>query len=66
MSPKNISSNSNIVPCNSIPDYSDIIGIENIIAIDSHSGYIKTLEEYTKNNIDGSFSISLEYLCRKS
>ncbi|NBX98097.1 hypothetical protein EBQ81_04520 [bacterium] len=66
MSPKNISSNSNIVPCNSIPDYSDIIGIENIIAIDSHSDYIKTLEEYTKNNIDGSFSISLEYLCRKS
>jgi len=66
MSPKNIANNANISPCNSIPDYSDILGIENIIAIDSHPDYIKTLEEYTKNNIDGSFSISLEYLCRRN
>jgi hypothetical protein len=65
MSPKNIAMNANISPCDSIPDYSDIIGIENIIAIDSHPDYIKILEEYTKNNIDGSFSISLEYLCRR-
>ena len=65
MSPKNISTSSYISPCDSIPDYSDIDGIETIIAIDSHPDYIKTLEEYTKNNIDGSFSISLEYLCRK-
>lgn len=67
MSPKNIGTGaSNIAVCDSIPDYSDIVGIEALIAIDSDVDYIKTLEEYTKNNIDGSYSISLEYLCRRT
>lgn len=66
MSPKNIATSASISPCNSIPDYSDIAGIEALIAIDSHPDYIKTSEEYTKNNIDGSFNISLEYLCRRT
>jgi len=66
MSPKNIATSASISPCSGIPDYSDIAGIEALIAIDSHPDYIKTSEEYVKNNIDGSFSISLEYLCRRT
>lgn len=65
MSPKNKTNSAFISPCNSIPDYSDIAGLNTLIAIDSSPDYIKILEEYTRNNIDGSFNITLEYLCRK-
>jgi len=46
-------------------DYLPVIDIEDFESLTSENeGWIKTKEEYTTNKIDGSYVISLEYLCR--
>ena len=50
-----------IIVCDSIPIF-NIPGIDNLL--EPGDEYIKTREDYTSNKIDGSFSISLEYLCK--
>jgi hypothetical protein len=48
--------------CNSIPVY-DIPNLNSLLQ-DSSSSWIKSKEDYTMNQIDGSFSIALEYMCK--
>lgn len=47
--------------CDALPKY-NIVGIGSLL--NPGDGYIKTREDYTSNKIDGSFSISLEYICK--
>lgn len=47
--------------CDALPVY-NIPGIGALL--NPGDGYIKTREDYTSNKIDGSFSISLEYMCK--
>ena len=48
-------------PCNGIPFFN----IENFQSLlNENNSWVKTKEDYTVNKIDGSFSISLEYLVR--
>jgi hypothetical protein len=53
--------NSSLQPCNSLPKFS-IKGFESLLQ--ENESWIKTKEEYTSNKLDGSYSISLEYLCK--
>jgi hypothetical protein len=53
--------NSSFDPCNSLPNFS-ISGFETLLQ--ANESWIKTREEYTSNKLDGSYSISLEYLCK--
>lgn len=48
-------------PCDSLPKF-DIENFDQLIA--ENENWIKTKEDYTSNKIDGSYSISIEYLCR--
>lgn len=47
--------------CNSLPAY-NISGMGSLL--NPGDAYIKTREDYSSNIIDGSFSISLEYMCK--
>jgi hypothetical protein len=48
-------------PCDSLPTF-DIKGFETLLQ--QSESWIKTREDYTKNVLDGSYSISLEYTCK--
>lgn len=48
-------------PCDLSPKF-DIIEFENLLQ--ENNSWIKTKEDYNSNKLDGSYSISLEYLCK--
>lgn len=52
---------SELDPCNGLPVF-DIPNFEKLL--ESNGSWVKTKEDYTSNKIDGSYSISLEYLCK--
>jgi hypothetical protein len=61
----NISSSSYLSPITDTLDVNSIAGLQDLINQSVTDDYIKTKSEYTKNAIDGSFVINLEFLCKK-
>lgn len=53
--------NNSFDPCDGLPKFS-IKDFDKLV--EENENWIKTKEDYTSNKIDGSYSISLEYLCR--
>lgn len=48
-------------PCDGLPKF-DIQDFDKLI--EDNNNWIKTKEDYTSNKLDGSYSISIEYLCK--
>lgn len=61
----NINSQSYLNPINDSLNMDAINGLQDLVNSTITSDYIKTKSDYTKNPIDGSFVINLEFLCQK-